>query len=199
MTALFVVLVLGYVLGSFNSALVLLRLAGKTDPRQAYSGNPGVTNVYRIAGPAWALAVLALDVARAALVGWAARRWLEPATMPLACLALVVGTRFPFLHGFRGGKGVASCLGFALGALGPLVVFSALSVWLVVWVILRRPFLASIPMVTLLWVWMVIHGGFAVAACVGGFGAWGLVLLAHHKNFAELVRKPTILAKEPDP
>ncbi|MCK7514470.1 MAG: glycerol-3-phosphate acyltransferase [Desulfobacterales bacterium] len=43
-------LLLAYVAGSINFAIIVLGLLGKEDPRTKFSGNAGTTNVYRQAG-----------------------------------------------------------------------------------------------------------------------------------------------------
>lgn len=55
-------LALGYLLGSFPTALVASRLARKTDPRDAGSGNLGATNAVRTLGFRWGLAVGLVDI-----------------------------------------------------------------------------------------------------------------------------------------
>ena len=57
-------LLLAYLAGSINFAIIVLRLLGKEDPRTTFSGNAGTTNVYRQAGKGWAVLVLLLDVGR---------------------------------------------------------------------------------------------------------------------------------------
>ena len=54
-----------YLAGSINFAILLFRLIGKDDPRMHFSGNAGVTNVYRQAGWPLAALVLILDMGRA--------------------------------------------------------------------------------------------------------------------------------------
>ena len=42
--------VFAYLLGSISSAIIVCKLMGLGDPREAGSGNPGATNVLRIGG-----------------------------------------------------------------------------------------------------------------------------------------------------
>ena len=62
----------------------------------------------------WAAVVLLLDVGRAVGLAALALALLPFALVPWVGLALVAGNRFPCFHGFRGGKGVASYLGFTI-------------------------------------------------------------------------------------
>ncbi|MCP5360974.1 MAG: glycerol-3-phosphate 1-O-acyltransferase PlsY [Sinobacteraceae bacterium] len=132
-----------YLLGSVNGALLVGRLAGGVDIRTQGSGNAGGTNALRTQGPAFAFAVLLIDI----LKGWLAAAWLgtlplpAPVTSagaalglawsPVVCaLAAIVGHVWPLFHGFRGGKGVATLLG-AVAGLVPGQLLGVLGVWLV--------------------------------------------------------------------
>jgi acyl phosphate:glycerol-3-phosphate acyltransferase len=131
-----------YLAGSVNFAILLFRLLGKHDPRTRFSGNAGVTNVYRQAGWLLAALVLVLDVGRAMVVALLAGRLWADALVPWAGLALILGNHFPCFHGFRGGKGVANYLGF-YALLLPLGAGLALAVYLMVFALTRISFLAS--------------------------------------------------------
>jgi len=99
---------LSYIAGSLNFAILVFRARGLGDPREAFSGNPGVTNVYRQAGVSWACLVLTLDITRAMAVAFAALYYLDTDQGPLIALFLVAGDRFPSFQCLRGGKGVAN-------------------------------------------------------------------------------------------
>jgi glycerol-3-phosphate acyltransferase PlsY len=103
---------LGYLLGTIPSADVAARLAsgGDVDLRAEGSGNPGATNAIAVLGKKWGYAVLAADVAKAAVACRAGRAVGGPTGEYAAGTAAVVGHCFPAWNGFRGGKGVA-CAG----------------------------------------------------------------------------------------
>jgi glycerol-3-phosphate acyltransferase PlsY len=134
-----------YLVGSWNFSVTVLRVSGHADPRTAYSGNPGVTNVARTAGFTAAAIVLVLDIARAVLVQRVAVSCCSMAFLPWVGLALVCGNRFPLWHRFRGGKGVASYLGFVGGA-APWGAATACGVWLAAYAVTRIPAVASMAM-----------------------------------------------------
>ena len=104
-----------YLAGSVNFAIIPLRLLGKEDPRTKFSGNAGTTNVYRQAGQGMG-GPRSSPRRRAGRRARGAGHGVPPlcAFVPWIGLALVAGNRFPCFHGFRGGKGVASYLGFIL-------------------------------------------------------------------------------------
>jgi glycerol-3-phosphate acyltransferase PlsY len=106
----------GYVLGTVPSADVAARLAtqGRVDLRRAGTGNPGAVNAMAVLGRGWGSAVLAADVAKAAVACLAGARLAGPAGAHLAGTAAVVGHCYPAWNGFRGGKGVAASCGQCL-------------------------------------------------------------------------------------
>jgi glycerol-3-phosphate acyltransferase PlsY len=131
-----------YLAGSINFSILLFRLLGKEDPRSRFSGNPGVTNVYRQAGWPLALLVLLLDAGRAMGVALLAVQLWDFALVPWAGLALILGNRFPCFHGWRGGKGVANFLGFYLPLL-PLGTAVAVAAYGLLFGLTRAPFWGS--------------------------------------------------------
>ncbi len=138
-----------YLAGSVNFSILLFRMLGKEDPRSQFSGNPGVTNVFRQAGRAMAALILLMDVGRAAAVALLAQYfWTEP-WVPWAGLALILGNHFPCFHSFRGGKGVANYLGF-YAFLIPVGAGVAALTYLVVFALVRVPFIGSFGMITVL-------------------------------------------------
>ena len=113
---LFPALVLGgYLLGSVSTAIVCCRALGRPDPRASGSGNPGATNVLRVAGRDAAALTLAGDLAKGALAVALARLLdAEPLTWALVGAAAFLGHVYPVYYRFRGGKGVATALGALL-------------------------------------------------------------------------------------
>ncbi len=169
-----------YLAGSVNFSILVFRMAGRDDPRRHFSGNAGVTNVYRQAGILWAAMVLIMDVARAFIIGAIALSLLDMQLVPWAGLGLVVGNRFPCFHGFQGGKGVAGYLGFT-ASLSPF--FSVLSciVWLLTYGIFRIPFVASFFMIlTLAAGTIIVYSTLPVA--VSGVLTTALLIVFNHKD-----------------
>ena len=179
-------LLLAYIAGSINFAIILLGLLGKEDPRTKFSGNAGTTNVYRQAGIGWAAVVLLLDTGRA--VGLAALAlYLLPAPLvPWVGMALVAGNRFPCFHRFQGGKGVASFLGFTIPIAPWGAVLSCL-VWVAVYGIVRIPFVASFFMVLVLGGAAAWSGGAQAIPIAGTVVTVLLIFLNHWKNIVTLL------------
>jgi glycerol-3-phosphate acyltransferase PlsY len=105
--------VLGYGLGSINSALLVCRLLGLDDIRRHGSGNAGMTNMLRIYGKkAGALtasgdllkAIAAVLAARAVMLAAGSALPFDPGY--LCGLFVLIGHIWPVFFAFRGGKGV---------------------------------------------------------------------------------------------
>ena len=120
-------LLLGYLLGSIPFGVIVARVAGLGDLRKIGSGNIGATNVLRTGNKAAAAATLLLDAAKGAVAVLIGAQW-GPDTAVLAAAGAVLGHLFPVWLRFRGGKGVATLLGVALGLAWP-VGLAALAVW----------------------------------------------------------------------
>ena len=169
-----------YLAGSINFAIIALRILGKEDPRTKFSGNAGTTNVYRQAGWGWAAVVLLFDVGRAAALAALAVALLPFAFVPWIGLALVAGNRFPLFHGFRGGKGVASYLGFAI-PIAPWWVAAACLTWVAIHRIVRIPFIASFFMILIIGRGIAAAGG-GEALSIAGTAATVLLIVFNHKR-----------------
>ena len=180
------ILLFAYFAGSINFAIILLGLLGKEDPRTKFSGNAGTTNVYRQAGRGWAAVVLLLDAGRAVGLAALALYFLPAALVPWVGTALVAGNRFPCFHRFQGGKGVASFLGFTI-LIAPWGTVLSCLVWVVVYGIVRIPFIASFFMVLILGGATALSGDFQAVSIVGTVVTVLLIFLNHRKNIVTLL------------
>lgn len=109
---------IAYLLGSFNTAIIISRIFGKRDIRDYGSKNAGATNTLRVMGKGAALCVVVFD----ALKGVAAVLFARYAPIIfdvedinhtaeyLAALAVVAGHVFPVYFGFKGGKGIMTSI-----------------------------------------------------------------------------------------
>jgi len=195
MMLFFIFLAAAYTLGSVNVSILLFRLLGKEDPRTAFSGNAGATNVYRQAGLFWASAVLLLDMGRAMLIAGAALFILDAPYVTWAGLALVLGNRYPCFHGFKGGKGVANYLGFTL-VLAPGAALASALAWAAVYQAFRKPFLSSFAMTLLLAIGTInrflgtdaMSGGGTGLAVMGSALTAVLIFVNHKENIMQALK-----------
>ncbi|MHC4105904.1 MAG: glycerol-3-phosphate 1-O-acyltransferase PlsY [Planctomycetota bacterium] len=140
-----------YLLGSIPFGLLIAKAHGK-DLRSIGSGNIGATNVSRALGRKWAYVCFVLDVLKGLVPMLATMFIAKPAGIVMLLLWLVVGGAassghiFPIYLKFKGGKGVATSFGVALG-LWPYYTICALfaiAIWVLVVLIWRYVSLASI-------------------------------------------------------
>ncbi|GAB6905855.1 Glycerol-3-phosphate acyltransferase [Desulfosarcina cetonica] len=181
---LVVLFVAAYVAGSVNFSILAFRFTGREDPRRHGSGNPGATNVYRQAGPAWAAAVLLLDMLRAMGMAFLAVHWLPLAQVPWVGLGLVLGNRFPCFHGFKGGKGVANYLGFS-ALLAPAWAGIGGLAWGAVFLVWRTPFLASFALVACLAAGTLSLPGMRWPGMAGCLATVIFIVACHHGNIRQ--------------
>ncbi len=135
--------VLAYLVGGIPFGYITGRVVGGIDIRQAGSGNIGATNVARVLGLRWGVAVLVPDALKGLGPVWAVS-----VTMP-ACVETVVPGSVQVVHvqvligviailghmyscwiGWKGGKGVATALG-VVGLLSPWGTLAAVAVYVV--------------------------------------------------------------------
>jgi glycerol-3-phosphate acyltransferase PlsY len=190
MERLFFIFLFAYLAGSINFAIIFFKIMGEKDPRMSYSGNAGTTNVYRQAGFIWATFVFLLDIGRAMLVAVIALYYLKSTLIPWAGFFLVLGNSYPCFHGFRGGKGVANYLGFTL-LIAPWAAFAAAIIWLIVYGIVRIPFIASFFMIFTLTIGHAHTFNGHFIAVTGAVATLILVLLNHRKNIDDYREKAT--------
>lgn len=189
-----------YLLGTFPTGLLVGRRHGH-DPTAEGSGNPGATNVARVAGRTAGLVVLLVDLAKGAIpaaVGLAAGGTL----LGLACgAAAVIGHIFPATRHFRGGKGVATASGTVI-VVYPWLSLIVGAVFMVTLALTRRVSAASVAMAVALPVVLLVGGrpapevalALAVSLCV---------IVRHRANIGRLLRgqEPPFTASRstPDP
>jgi glycerol-3-phosphate acyltransferase PlsY len=142
-----------YLLGSIPFGIIIAKAHGK-DLRSIGSGNIGATNVARALGRRWAYFCFVLDVLKGLVPMLVVRTLIEvpkpnPGLLSLWLLigfAAILGHIFPLYLKFRGGKGVATSLGVALGLWPYYTICAALAfvIWAAVTLIWRYISLASI-------------------------------------------------------
>src|SRR5690606_11516810 len=143
-TMFWLLAILAYLLGSLSFAILLSRLAGVPDPRASGSGNPGATNMLRVAGKRLAILTLLGDRLKGLLpVLVAYRRGLGSQQQAGIGRAAVVGHLYPVPSPFRGAKGVATAAGMLLGVYPPAALL-ALAAWALTFALTRTSSLASL-------------------------------------------------------
>ena len=136
----FIVLIFcAYLLGSVPFGLIIASAHGR-DLRTIGSGNIGATNLARVLGRKWACFCFFLDMLKGLVPMLLATKFADAClTVPCLLLVLAVGFAavlghiFPIYLKFKGGKGVATSFGVALG-LWPYYTICALAA-IVLWTV----------------------------------------------------------------
>tara|TARA_Y100001968_G_scaffold331521_1_gene386462 strand:- start:1365 stop:1979 length:615 start_codon:yes stop_codon:yes gene_type:complete len=142
----FLFIFLSYLLGSFPTAVWIGKLFYNKDVREYGSGNAGATNTFRVLGKKAGIPVLLIDV----LKGWFAVQlsyYIISSNIIEIQLSLgvaaVIGHLFPIYTGFRGGKGIATLLGFMI-AMQPFAAILSIIIFLITFFLYRYVSLSSI-------------------------------------------------------
>lgn len=202
--AVFLLLIVAYLLGSIPSAVWIGRHYFGVDIREHGSKNAGATNMLRVLGLRAALPVFVIDFLKGfvavTLVGMVR---LNPELSQtcvinlkiVAVAASVLGHIFPIFAGFRGGKGVSTLIG-AVTAVQPNLAFLCFAVWVVVFVFTHYVSLASIVAGCCFPVFVVIfsttlynrYGDFSWIFIIFSLSVALMLLWTHRANIGRLRR-----------
>jgi len=190
------ILFAAYLLGSMPSSVWIGRLFYNIDVREYGSGNAGATNTFRVLGKKAGIPVLILDI----LKGFLAVRMAT--ILPIKQspegfmnfqivlgIAALIGHIFPIYVGFRGGKGIATLLGFLI-AIAPNAAIMSIAVFGAVFFMFRYVSLASIiaaiafPFIVI----FILKTTFPILIIFSLLIAF-MVVLTHQKNIQRLIRK----------
>jgi glycerol-3-phosphate acyltransferase PlsY len=208
-------LILGaYLLGAVPFGL-LIGLARGVDVRTHGSRNIGATNVGRVLGRPWGYLCLGLDILKGLAPALAATTWLPGAPADVerqlllvaVAVAAVSGHVFPVYLGFRGGKGVATTVGVALGIWPHYTV--AMAIALGAYALARfTTGLVSVGSLTLAVVFPLALFGYARWAGVSVAALWplqtvaallGLVIIVRHRENILRLRRGREIGLHDDP
>ena len=134
-----------YLIGSIPFALILTKLLGHGDIRNIGSGNVGATNVLRTGNKYLAFAVLCLDIAKGLLPFLILKLLYDTNTLHsiFLCHFAILGHIFPVWLKFKGGKGVATYIGFLIG-FNILLGLYFLVTWIIIALVSRYSSLSSL-------------------------------------------------------
>lgn len=124
-------IVIPYLLGSINPAVLISKLVYRDDIRRHGSGNAGSTNMLRTFGKGAAAATFSLDLGKAAISFFSGMLIWGYAGAALAGFFVIFGHMFPVFAKFKGGKGVA-CLAMIALLSSPITFLILLAIFLIV-------------------------------------------------------------------
>ena len=150
-------LVGSYLIGSIPFAYIITKTARGIDIRNFGSGNPGATNVFRVAGKTYGLITLMFDFLKG-LITVSVTKLFYPdlISISIICgLLSIIGHNWPVWLKFRGGKGFATSLGVLLGLI-PLVTFFGLITFVIIFILTKyvslSSVLSSIVVIAMCWI-----------------------------------------------
>ena len=186
--------VVGYVLGSIPTGMIVARVYRNVDLTAYGSGRTGATNVLRTLGSGAAAVAFAGDFFKGLLAVLAVQYviaggsprlpWLELVTT----IAAVLGHSYSMFIGFKGGRGVVTGFGATVVA-APVPMLIALGVGTLLIAITRYVSLGSIigsALAGLLLCWVAVASG-EPAWAVWGVLVGGFIVVAHRDNIERLL------------
>ena len=193
MWGIFIGMVIGaYLLASIPFGLVVGRRIGGLDITKVGSGNIGAANVAREVGLAWGIVTLLADalkgfipVAAITSLLWSSPE-IQEVLKGLVGLAALLGHQFPVYNRFKGGKGVATCLGVFL-AISPISCLFSGAIFLVVVAIWRYISLGSMAAALSMPGWLSI-GGHSDFLIITSMAMSLLITFRHRDNIQRLIK-----------
>ena len=188
---------MAYLIGSIPTGYLVAKRIRGIDIREHGSGNVGATNVFRVVGKSWGIAVLVIDMFKGwfptAILASTSNAYPElnlPIKQFLFAAAAIAGhTWTPWLK-LKGGKGVATSCG-ALFGIFPFATILTLLVWTSVFLIWRYVSLASIIAASSFPLFLLIFyrdlDSFATVFFIGVVLA--ALLIYNHKSNIERLRR----------
>lgn len=195
-------LVIGYICGLFQTSYFIGKWK-KTDIREHGSGNAGTTNALRTFGKKAAAVTLIFDAIKAIVAVLTVQAIFKNShadILPLlsiyAGLGAVLGHNFPFYMGFRGGKGFAASVGFAIAFDYPIFLVGCI-VFAVIVAVTRYVSLGTLTVYLGAFIYIVVAGQcghyemtqmhLAELYCVMGFMTI-LTFYRHKANISRLLK-----------
>ena len=141
----FLFIIIFYLIGSIPFALILTKLLGHGDIRDLGSGNVGATNVLRTGNKYLAFTVLFFDILKGLIPFFILSLFYDIKILHslFLCHFAIIGHIFPIWLNFKGGKGVATYIGFLIG-FNYLIGLSFLATWIIIALIFRYSSLSSL-------------------------------------------------------
>ena len=183
--------VIGYLLGSIPTGMVVARVYRNVDLTAHGSGRTGATNVLRTLGSGAAAVAFAGDFLKGVLAVAAVKfiiapdnTWIEM----VAAIAAVVGHSYSVFIRFKGGRGVVTGFGASLVA-APLLMLAAFGIGVLLVLLTRYVSLGSV-------VGAILGGlflcGLAYAQADPAWALWGVlvggfIVVAHKDNIERLL------------
>ena len=182
-------IIIFYLLGSLPFALILTKIFGYGDIRNIGSGNVGATNVLRTGNKFLAFGVLCLDVLKGLLPFLILNSFFENIALLhaiLLCHFSILGHIFPVWLKFKGGKGVATYIGFLFG-INLFLGLYFIIIWMVIALISRYSSLSSIIALLIAPIYFFINSNNYISVFL--LYLFLIIIFKHRENIKRLINR----------
>ena len=170
------IIALGYCLGSIPTAYIAGRLLKGKDIRQMGDGNVGAHNAFHQLGAKAGIGIFLIDAGKGALAIFIAQAVSLPLIAVLSTgVAAVIGHNWPVFIGFRGGRGESTTIGVLLAVITqPMLIMAgpALIALLVLRNVTKASAVLLVPLSLVCW-WLGMPGMLIIYSialpCLVGF------------------------------
>jgi glycerol-3-phosphate acyltransferase PlsY len=199
----FLTVVLAYMIGSINFAIIFTNAFVHRDVRDYGSGNAGMTNVLRVVGKKAGILTFVCDALKglvaclagrlvfAYLLSTTGNEIFNPVYGAYICgVAVMLGHVFPLFFGFKGGKGVAVSVGIFL-VCNPIAIISGLATFGILLLTTRIISISSLSATVIVVSFSMIfyfHTAEFWPQAIGAFIMGAIVFLKHAENIGRLIR-----------
>jgi len=182
-------IIIGYLIGCFQTAYILGKLVQKIDIRKFGSGNAGTTNVIRVMG--WKVGIMTFigDFIKGIVAVLICKLIFpnNPEAPLYGGIAAVIGHNWPVFLNFKGGKGIASTVGILL-AFDYRIGFICIAVMILILSITRFVSLGSVIMsVSIPILLFIFYKGNTEVILLGCFLMFS-ALIRHKTNIKRLIK-----------
>ena len=185
----FLFIIIFYLMGSIPFALLIPKIFGHGDIRNIGSGNVGATNVLRTGNKFLAFLVLCLDVLKGLFPFIILNLYSENISLLqtiFLCHFSILGHIFPIWLKFKGGKGVATYIGFLFGINIVLGLFF-LIIWLAVALITKYSSLSSLISSTIAPIYFIVTADNHIAIFL--IYLFAIIVVKHRENIKRLLNR----------
>ena len=183
-------IILIYIIGSLPFALILTKIFGLGDIRNIGSGNVGATNVLRTGNKFLAFIVLCLDIIKGLIPFLICQIYFNDMNMVnkiFICHFAIIGHIFPIWLKFKGGKGVATYIGFLFG-INSYFGLLFLIVWLIIALTTKYSSLGSLVAISIMPAYFIFIN-FNIYIGVFFIYLTLIIIVKHAENIKRLLNK----------
>ena len=184
---LFLIALAAYIIGSFPTGYVLVKLKTGKDIRRVGSGSTGGTNTARLLGWRYGVLVALVDILKCFILVFVFSKVISSEwVIVVVILAVTLGHIFPCFIRFKGGKGVSTIVGGLILLLSWMWLPLA-AVWTTVLLSTKKMSLTNLVSVVLLPLFLWISQRSLVYVAFGILAIF-IIYFSHRENIGRLLR-----------